>query len=331
MRPLVLLAMVSAGFLPATSQTPGFAIAGQVVRHADDHPVRGARVSIAPVEQRDRRVFCRSGENGQFSFSGVSAGKYSLAVTDHEWSQAYKQFDYFSTAIAVGPGLDSEHIVFRLESPASIVGSVLDDAGDPVRGAMVYLFGRFLSRGAYQTGMKGTVNTNADGSFHFTRVAPGTYYVAVSGRPWYAQNPPTTRPEIVRQPGVPETVGLGGPQNQPASQPDLDVAYPVTYYQNATSPEAATPLKLEEGHRADIKFNLQPVPALHIALDGVPKDPDQQIFGQLSQVGPGGSLIQVQAMPMNSEIVGVAPGNYVLSANLYGQKQPVTTGSQTVT
>ncbi len=310
-----LAASLLAGSLMIRSQPATFQIAGQVVRHIGNHPVRGARVRVAPVEDPNRWLSGITGEHGEFSFSGLPAGKYSLGVNDHGSWQLFQQLDEYSTAIAIGPGLDSQHIRFPLDSSASITGSVLDDAGDPVRGAMVYLFGRSLFRGAYQTGLKRSANTDSDGSFHFAGLAPGTYYVAVSGRPWYAPN------------GF--VVG-GMTQNQPAPPAELDVAYPVTYYPNATSAEAATPLKLEEGARAEIQFVLRAVPALHIALDGVEEKPDQQISGQLSQIGPGGTLINVQASITKSGMTGVAPGDYVLSVSLNDPKQSSAIGSQVV-
>ncbi|MGA8029538.1 MAG: carboxypeptidase-like regulatory domain-containing protein [Bryobacteraceae bacterium] len=296
-----------------SSQTPGFKIAGQVVRQTSA-AVKGARVSIFVAQSADRQLSCVTGENGEFAFSGLPRGKYLLQVNYHGWSQTYQQLDEYSTAIAVGPGRDSEHIVFPLDSPASIAGSVIDDAGDPVRNATVYLFGQSFYRGIPQTGLKSTASTATDGSFHFANLAPGTYYVAVTGRPWYAQTPQ-----------LPAVSG-----EQQVVDPELDVAYPTTYYGGATTPEAATPLKLEAGGRAEIQFNLRPVPALHISLDGIEKQPDQQIFGSLSQIGPGGALLSVQAVFTNSALAGVAPGNYLLSTSLPGEKQSAAIGSQAV-
>lgn len=307
-----------AGSLLVSSQTQTFQIAGQVVRHATNRAARGVRVSVSLVGHPDHQATCITRDDGEFFFSGLPPGKYSLAANDHGWSQLFQQLDEYSTAIAVGPGLDSEHIVFPLDSPATITGSVLDDDGDPVRNATVYLFGRFLLRGAYRTGLKSTDSTGTDGTFHFTHLAPGTYYVAVSGRPWYAQNGHLPA-------RVPQDVAV------PAPPAELDVAYPLTYYANATTSDAATPLKLEEGARAELKFSLHAVPALHIALDGIEKQADQQIIGSVSQIGPGGTLVNVQAWIANSELTGIAPGDYVLSTNLIGPKQPLPIGSQRVT
>lgn len=295
------------------SQTPGFQIAGQVVQKTGN-PVKGARVSVFLPQHPQQQLSCVTDENGSFRFAGLPPGKYSLVVKYRGRSQAYKQLDDYSTAIAVGPDLDSEHIVFPLDLPASIVGSVVDDVGDPVRNATVYLFGRLLYRGILQTALQTQTVTATDGSFHFAHLAPGTYYVAVAGRPWYAQMGQVQFPQ--------------GPQ--PAPNPELDVAYPLTYYASATSPDGATPLKLDEGARAEIQFNLHPVPALHISLDGVEKQPDQQIFGTVSQIGPGGTLIALPAGFGNSSIIGLAPGDYVLSTSLSGQNQGTVIGSQAI-
>ena len=296
-------------------QPATFQIAGQVVRHISNHPVSGARIRISRVDRPERWISCITGEHGEFSFSGLAAGKYLLAANEHGSWQLFQELDQFSTAIAVAPGLDSEHILFALDSAASIIGSVLDDTGDPVRGGMVYLFSRSLFRGAYQTRLKGNTTTDTDGRFHFAHLTPGTYYVAVSGRPWYAAS---------------GFMQAGMAEDQPALPAELDVAFPVTYYANVTSAEAATPLKLDEGARAETQFIVHPVPALHIAFDGEEKRPDQQIVGQLSKIGPGGTLINVQASVTNAGLSGVAPGDYVLSTTLNGPQQASPIGSQVV-
>jgi protocatechuate 3,4-dioxygenase beta subunit len=305
--------LVLAFALLGVSQTQEFKIAGKVMRQTGN-PIRGARVSVWPVQQANRQLSCVTGESGEFAFSGLPAGKYSLRVSYHGWTQAYRESEGYSTAIAAGPGLDSEHIAFAVDSPASIAGSVVDDVGDPVRNATVYLFGRSVSHGRLETGLKSTVVTATDGSFHFAHLVPGTYYVAVTGIPWYAQMSHL----------------VSSSDQQRMTRPDLDVAYPFTYYADARTFEGATPLKLEEGARAEIRFTLQAVPALHITLDGIERPPDQQILGSVYQIGPDGTLVSVQAAMVNSVISGIAPGDYVLSALLSGQNQPIVIGSQAV-
>lgn len=297
-----------------------FKIAGHVVRRADNRPAKRVRVSIAMVGQAGQQISCITGDNGEFSFGGLPPAKYTLQVNYHGWSQLFEQLDEFSTAIATGPDLDSEHIVFPLDSPARITGSVLDEEGDPVPGVIVYLFERSLRGGLVQTRSNAQTNTGAEGEFHFTGLAPGIYYIAATGHPWYAQNSPR---EIQRN-----QVDQGAPQSEPRSE--LDLAYPLVYYDGGSTPEAATPLKLEEGATAEIHCTLRAVPALHIGVDGFQKQEGQALNLRISHIGPGGTLIFVTP-GMDSGFGGIAPGSYVVSSSLLGEKQSSALGSQSVT
>jgi hypothetical protein len=280
-------------------QTPTFKIAGHVVLHPGDHPVHGAKVSLTMVQHRDRQLSAVSGENGEFLFYGLPAAKYQLRVEYRGSAQFFHDLEGFSTAIAVGPEIDSEHIVFPLSIGAGISGSLLDEFGDPISGAMAYLFHRTVSRGLYQTVAAGQTNTGSTGAFHFGHLAPGTYYVAVTGRPWYARN----------------------------ENPDLDVAFPLTYYAGGTTPDAATPLTLEEGGKTEIQMTLRAVPAAHISLAGLAENQQVQTF--LSQIGPGGARIIVGAYGGNG-LISVASGNYDMSANVLNQTEWSEIGSQKI-
>jgi hypothetical protein len=307
-----LLAAACLAAVCAAQQPPTFKIAGHVVSHTGNRPVRNASVSIVMVEHPDRTLTAVTSENGEFQFFGLPAAKYQLRVEYRGSTQLYEQTDAFSTAIAVGAGLDSEHIVFHLAPAAGISGTVMDGDGDPAAYAMVYLFGKSVAHGLYQTELKNQTTTTLSGTFHFGHLAPGTYYVAASGRPWYAQSGQLQ----------------GGAQPAAGSRSELDVAFPMTYYAGSTTPEAAAPVTLEDGSKPEIQIVLNAVPALHIAWDGIEKQPDQNIQASLTQLGPGGTLINVMAMMGPDGLQGVAPGNYILSASLFRSNQQTEIGSQ---
>ena len=273
-------------------------IAGHVVSHSDQQPIKGARVSIAMSKEASHEVSVISGENGEFAFNSIPADKYQLRVTHSGVSRLYRQTDNYSTAIVTGPDRDTEHIVFTFELATSIAGKVVDDDNDPAPNMQVYLFRQALVAGKQQTSMRASNSTNSSGTFHFRNLEPGTYYLAVIGRPWYAQ------------PSV-------GPVNNPA----LDLAYPATYYSGATNVEGATPLKLVEGQRADIQISLHAVPALHIKMNGWDSGRRGRGGIMLTQSGPGGTLIHLPIEIANTEIVGIAPGPYTLTAG--GSRQTV--------
>ena len=297
-----LLATLLLACLVVQAQT--YKIAGRVIREGTGNPVRSVRVILSLSQHADQQVSCVTGDSGEFGFTDVPKGKYSLVVDDHGRKQEYLENDGFSTAIVTGPGLDTEHIVFPLQSMGTIVGSVVDEAGDPVRNATVYLFWRSVYLGTAQIGLRETKATGSDGSFHFSRLKPGTYYVGVTGTPWYAQ--------------MPTIVQDSSGQHTQMPPPELDVAYPLTYYDGTTSPDGASPIQLDPGSRASIAFHLQPVEALHISLDGAGSDQDMRnmmIVPMLKAIGPGGTLVDVRTSwggPIPG-LTGVAPGSYVLS------------------
>jgi hypothetical protein len=97
----------------------------------------------------------------------------------------------------------------------------------------------------------------------------------------------------------------------------LDVAYPVTYYGDATEPEDATPIPIRAGDRLEADIHLTPTPALHIlfhiADDGshgitVPSL-QRTAFDEMDSV-PSEGVQQVS--PGTYEMIGVPAGRYVV-------------------
>jgi len=140
---------------PTASQAPvpqGYRIAGLVVNSLTGQPVPSASVAIAPITQGADREISKSvttGTDGRFSFVALSRGKYSLMATARGSSlQYFDHHDPFATAIAVGLGLDTDHLVFRLQPDASIEGDITDDNNEPIQNAMVRLPGEYRGRTA---------------------------------------------------------------------------------------------------------------------------------------------------------------------------------------
>ncbi len=133
----------------------------------------------------------RTSNNGQFSFPSVAAGKYILSASGHGYrAQGLNQHGNYFTGISVGANLDARNIVFRLQPDASIRGQVIDDQNEPVRNATAQLFRMDEVDGIRRPVAVTNAGTDDQGNYHFPHLEPGTYYVAVSGRPWYAQYVP---------------------------------------------------------------------------------------------------------------------------------------------
>jgi 5-hydroxyisourate hydrolase-like protein (transthyretin family) len=274
-------------------------ISGKVVDALSGAPLARCAVEIGPTEDRGASRSIETGNDGVFAFDGLAQGKYRLSASKRGYlSQAYEQHDNFSTAIAVGPGLQSEGLNFKVVPQAVITGVVTDEHGEPVRRAQVRLFKDEDRIGIRSTVQRQTTATDDRGVYQLARIDPGNYYVAISGQPWYAQALRRSLPNEKEE--------------EPASP--LDVAYPTTFYPQATDSEDATPIPIRGGERiqADVTLNAQQ--ALHVRIRLPVQDQEtgfglrmsQSIFGQVEPVSSFGQTVQNGVM----EISGILPGHY---------------------
>ena len=333
-----LLVLVSA---VALAQHPGassggsrdsFEIRGVLVDAVTLQPLGKATVAVAPVTSREISVEYTTSDDGHFSFSNLSAGKYTLTARRRGYpAEALNQHEGFSSSIAVGPSKDSRNIVFRLPPECAISGTVMDEAGEPVRDAQVMLFRTGIRGGRRGTRRAGQATTDDQGGYHFGHLFPGQYIVAVSARVWYAQRPQLGR-QMVRMTMTDGTgtattsYGPVGSMRAGASdtaretadiQPNpLDVVYPVTFYAGTTEPLAASPIALKQGAKYVADISLQPVPALHLHFPGVAGDNQaQNRFVTLEEKLFDGISVPILAETRTSasgsmELVGVPAGHY---------------------
>ncbi len=297
----------------------GFQIAGVVVNSLTGQAVPAASVAIAPVQQGKDHGISKSvmtAADGRFSFSGLSGGKYSLMAQARGFSlQYFDHHDPFATAIAVGHDLESDHLVFRLQPDASLEGDVTDDNNDPVQNAEVRLFQTTTESGEQKTRPVNQARTNDLGHYLIGHLSPGAYYLAVSARPWYAQNfNRNTRGG---------SSGLEARATQDAAA--LDVTYPLTFYPGTTDSAEATPLQLTPGEKQTADMTLHAVPALHLhihtaaAEDGpLSSSVGRMVFPRVSRRIFGSYLDPVVNAPSSwvapgvVEISALAPGRYVV-------------------
>jgi hypothetical protein len=255
----------------------------------------------------DQQVTLKTSEDGRFTFTAVPRGKYTLAAEYRDFEQMYRQDGPFSTGIATGPGIDSEHIEFVYSMPASLSVQLVDEEGEPVREAELTLFRRHVESGRAVISIERATQMYANGLHRFPRVAPGVYLVGAQGRPWYAQN----RQEV------------SGPkaEEQTAMPNEMDVVYPMTYYPNTSDPEGARSISVREGESARIQIVMRPVHAARISIHGPGFDRDgERNIGvipnaTLMTFGPGGTAFQAQmssGMMEHLTLTGVSPGRHIL-------------------
>ena len=299
------------GSLLAQSET--YIISGTVVDHATHQPLPKVLVQITLVQEgewSDTGRFISTDSEGRFAFAHVTPGKYTLlAGRQPSNPQLFQGEDGFSTAIAAGPGLDSEHVVFPLSTPGVIAGTVVDEEGEGLKNANVYLYAQRITAGRFATTGIGQQQTKSSGSFRFSRLQPGTYFLAVQALPWYAAN------------------------NRMGNQ-EQSVVYPVTYYPDATDVSSASPITVSEGSTAQVQIALHPVSGIRVRVSGIENKPDRNTQVMIAALGPGNQKIMVNPVYTmaedHEELSGIPPGRYDLSVMAFNNGVGQTAATRSV-
>src|SRR3974390_1339184 len=293
---------------PSTSQKAPrtYTISGTVVSAATGTPLAQARVTLTDTNNSRNAASLLTGEEGRFTFPRLGPGKSCLQGSRRGYlTSGYQQHEQFWSAIVTGDELESENLVLRLMPAAVLSGKVLDETGEPVRGAEIKLYMEEHANGMTRVMPAGNTQTNDLGVFEFFALSPGKYFAAVSARPWYAVHPPSAAP--------------GNTGSSPVLvDKSLDVAYPMTYYGGTTSSEEASPILIKGGDREEIEISLAPVESLHL-LFHIPEEGQQQAFQVPvleKHVFDSVDYIPVQGVnpisPGVMELTGVPAGKYTV-------------------
>src|SRR5882757_2453685 len=278
-------------------------IAGTVVNSKTSQPLSRVQVAVTDTKNPQNTQTMVTAADGRFQFQ-VGAGKYSLQGLKRGFlTFAYEQHENFWTGIVTGAGLDTENLILRLPPTARISGKVTDEIGEPVRGATITVFRENHFAGVSRVEATANVATDDQGTYEADSLGAGTYFVSATAQPWYAEHPMASQ----------ANAGMASLIDR-----DLDVAYPASYYKEATEAEDATPVPLRPGDQVEVDFHLNPVPALRLVLQGG-ADPAGAV-PTLRKPGFDSVGVPVdgraeQATPGVYEMAGLAPGKYILQTN----------------
>jgi protocatechuate 3,4-dioxygenase beta subunit len=299
----------------ALSGPATFSISGTVVSTTTGTPLDRAEVSLSTSGPRGSQLaHSITTENGSFRFDRLQAGKYRLDASRRGYIAAgYQDHDGFVTAIVTGRNLSSDGIRLELLPTAIIGGVITDDSGEPIGGAQVRLFRLDQYTGEAKIVGAGQDTTDDTGTYEFARLKAGTYYLGVSASPWYAFHPGRKT----------DASGNPLPDDQQPHSP-LDVAYAMTFYENATDSASASAIALNAGDRVELNLSMHAVPAIHIQVTLRTAEQassrgivipmlSQDVFGE-QQMQPGGVTWMTTRNDNQTigEFGGVAPGHYVL-------------------
>jgi hypothetical protein len=263
--------------------------------------VQRATVSVLAIADDRTVASARTDAQGQFSFERLPPAKYPLTASKRGFRTAfYDDHEGYNTAIVTGPDQDTTHLIFFLVPDSVLHGTVTGDGGDPVEGARVMLFRKPAGEWTDSTLNVGTTTTDDTGAYEFGNLADGDYSVAVSARPWFA-------------------IRRAAANAASKNVKELDVAYPVTYYDSTTEEDAATPISLGQGARVQVDIHLHAVPAVRITVDGVRRAQGRFAHPELQQVIFGTPVFAESVGPLDAlqkgstDFYGMAPGHYELT------------------
>ena len=305
------------GFAQNAPAAGSYIVSGVVLSATTGAPLDRAEVTLSTAGEEETQVAeTVTGEGGAFRFEHLDAGKYALGASRRGYvtSRYQEHAGGYSTAIVTGPDLVSENLRFTLYPTAAIGGSITDDNGDPVGNARVTLYRQQQEAGKAKVVEANADVTDDDGTYEFDRLHAGTYYVGVSATPWYAFHSP--------QRTAPDGTALPDQARSP-----LDVAYPMTFYANATDSGSATPIQINAGDHPEVDVSLHAVAAVHVLIRAAKPDPHrgfsmpqlelpvfggQESFGSEQFQAPGQVFIHSSGDAMIVDIGGIAPGRYTL-------------------
>jgi uncharacterized surface anchored protein len=287
---------------PPPTIPDSYKIAGTAVSKADGNPLGRARVVLSNVKNQQKFLSVVTSEEGKFEFTELPAGKYSLFGAKRGFvSAGLDQHEGYSTAIVTGPDFDTGRLTLRLAPVGVITGRVFDESGEPVRNANVIAYVDDHGWGVSQVHQSRSTTTNDLGVYEITPLMPGTYFISASATPWYAIHPD---PQIAGPAAMPLQVDRS-----------LDVTYPVTYYDDETEADSASPISIQGGERVQADIHLSPVPALSLRFHVPDNGQNGFVVPQLQQIAFDGSTSVTNSgarvvSPGVMEITGVPAGRY---------------------
>jgi carboxypeptidase family protein len=284
------------------------AIAGTVVSANTGEPLKKAYVTLSQKGSRgddsgDHPLTATTDATGHFSIDKIPAGSYDLLVTRANYLRSHygqDQLDKPGAMLSLAPGQKIADLLLRLYRTAVITGKVVDEDGEPIRGASVTTLLHTKVRGKSSIDRNDNENTNDLGEYRIAGLDPGRYSVFAA--------PP-----------------IGYYRQETPHQFDQ---YAPVYYSGATDITHASTLEVKSGDEiSGIDFVLTPKPPTRTykvrgrVLNSLTDYPDARVAVRLFPRGapdPSFTSNQMQAYPDgksgNFEIKDVMPGAYIVAA-----------------
>ena len=212
-------------------QTGTAVIRGRILAGDTGRPLRRAQITLTGGGAPPRNV--STNVQGRYEIKDLPAGRYTLSVRRSGYlSLQYGQRRPGEQArpLQIGAEQIVDNTDFTLPRAGSIAVRVLDDAGEPMAGAIVWAMRPIFVEGRRQLAIAdgGFETTDDTGEFRLTGLTPGTYYlrawtretwtVVVDGRRQLMGFAPTFHPGV---PSANDARGVEVGVGQQVRAPDL--------------------------------------------------------------------------------------------------------------
>jgi hypothetical protein len=242
--------------------------------------VRSLRSGQQPDRPNDQPVEGTADGSGRFVLALPSAGEWRLTATAKGFrGQNFDEHDGFYAGIVLTEAEPSYSMTFRLTPDAGLVGSVLDEAGEPVdlaqvTAVLVPVAMPESANSAARPRPAGFAQTDDLGRFEMGGLSPGMYRIRVQAQPWYAAG----RGFVAQPPN-------GSVASAPL-EPSLDLIYATTWFPGTDDEAAAETLLLAPGEQRQADFHLSPIAAVHLRVPrAAPSDGTPASVGQERRAG----------------------------------------------
>jgi hypothetical protein len=179
----IALAVIVAGILTAQEPPPpSLSVAGIVISTSGD-PIRRATILLRAQDEAGISYTVDSDANGRFIIQDVQPGSYAVSadrqgfMLETDGAPGAPQ-----RALKVEAGQSKNDLKIKLVPLGVITGRVLDDDGDPVRGAQVQAMAYTYRASKRQLSSVDQTTANDKGEFRLFGLRPGTFYLRASNR-----------------------------------------------------------------------------------------------------------------------------------------------------
>jgi protocatechuate 3,4-dioxygenase beta subunit len=275
----------------------GQQVAGKVVNSVTGDPVKKATVILRAQGGSGQRgsYAVETDSHGQFAIAEVEPGAYLISVDRPGFHfQARGATGAPPPLTTIEQGKDVKDLVVSLIPTGVIAGRVLDEDGDPVRGAEVQAMRAAYSGGKKEMTSVAQVTSNDIGEYRLYGLTPGAFYIQAS--PNDGESNDIHAGETIR-----------GPRRRETPAP--------TYFPSANDPARAVPIEVAPGAQLrglDVRLRRQRLWSVRVKL---PSEPDEKhtYSGKVSSL----TTRYVSARQFSDgdmfTFQGLAPGSYILT------------------